>query len=115
MKTNAIQKPATIKQMAYIDRLQKEIGDDLPDVKDEISRSEASGIIRELIVKTRQNGSLNNEVRINEPRLGMAMKECFRLWTGLGRDIWQEKRKSFIEEAINTYNLFTEIAEKLKT
>ena len=113
METDATQKPATQRQMAYIQRLQKENGIEKPEVKNEISRSEASGIIKALIVQTRQNGALNGQVKINEPRLGMAMKECFKLWTGYGRDIWEEKRKAFIEETIETYNLFTEIAEKM--
>ena len=84
-----------------------------PEVKNEITRSEASGIIKALIVHARPNGSLKRQVNINEPRLGMAMKESFRLWTGYGRDIWEQRRKAFIEETIETYNLFTEIAEKV--
>jgi hypothetical protein len=112
MSTDAIPKPATSKQLAYIKRLQEEIGVG-QELKDEINSAQASGIISELIVEGLQNGTSNSPVKINEPRLGMAMKECFRLWTGLGRDIWDEKRKEFIEEAIHTYTLFSEIAEKL--
>ena len=50
---------------------------------------------------------------VNEPRLGMAMKECFRQWAALGGDIHGERRKAFIDYAAATYSLFTEIAEKL--
>ena len=113
MSTDAIPKPATSKQLAYIKRLQEEIGVD-QELRDEIRSVQASEIISGLIVKGLQNGTSHSPVKINEPRLGMAMKECFRVWTGLGRDIWDEKRKGFIEEAILTYNLFTEIADKLR-
>ncbi|CAB1062139.1 hypothetical protein D1BOALGB6SA_6915 [Olavius sp. associated proteobacterium Delta 1] len=113
MATQATSKPATSRQLSYITRLQKEAGVDLPELKGEINSFEASEIISELIVKGRQDGTKNKQAKIIEPRLGMAIKECFRLWTGLGRDIWDTKRKSFIEETIRTYDLFTEIAEKL--
>ena len=115
MEAKATQKPAAKRQLAYIESLQKENGIEKPELKNEISRSDASGIIKTLIVQTRQNGTSNRQVKINEPRLGMAMKECFRLWTYYGSDVWKDKRKAFIEEAIETYNLFTEIAEKVGT
>ena len=41
------------------------------------------------------------------------MKECFRRWTRLGRDIWEDKRTGFFESIIDTNILFTELAEKL--
>jgi hypothetical protein len=44
----------------------------------------------------------------------MAMKECFRRYTYLGRDIWDKKREFFVEKSIETYKLFTEIAEKME-
>ena len=98
-------KPATTKQIAYIERLLEESGDSGPKVGAETTSTEASKIIQRLV--SRQNGD------INEPRLGMAMKECFRHFTSLGRDLWDEKRELFIERTIETYNLFTEIHDKL--
>lgn len=59
-------------------------------------------------------GRQTGESNINNHRLEMAIKECFRLSTGLGRDIWNDKRKVFIEQTIRTYHLFTEIAERLQ-
>jgi len=106
-------KPATSRQLSYIKRLQQEAGVELPEIKDGLSSFEASEIIGELIVKGGQGGTKNKQVKIIEPRLGMAIKESFRLWTSLGRDIWDRKRNAFIEETIRTYDLFTEIAEKL--
>ena len=95
METDATQKSATPRQLAYIQSLQKENGIEKPEAKNELSRSEASGIIKALIVQTRQNGASNGQVKINEPKLGMAMKESFRLWTGYGSDIWKEKPIEF--------------------
>ena len=116
MSTQAINKPATSKQMAYIQRLQKEIGQNGPEIKDKISRYEASKIISELIANAYKNGTYNSQaknIRINEPRLGMAMKECFKVWKKNGWDIGDKHREDFIKDAINTYNLFTEIARRL--
>jgi hypothetical protein len=69
-------------------------------------------LISELISKARQNGVAVQRQR-NELRLGMAMKECFRQWTALGRSIHDERRTAFIDYTIDTCNLFTEIADKL--
>jgi len=116
MSTQAINKPATNKQLAYIQRLQKEIGQNEPEIKDKISRYEASRIISDLIANAYKNGTLNSQaknIRINEPRLGMEMKECFKVWKKNGWDIGDKHREDFIKDAINTYNLFTEIARRL--
>jgi hypothetical protein len=116
MSTQAINKPATNKQLAYIQRLQKEIGTDGPEIKDNISRYEASKIISDLIAKACKNGTHNSQdrnTRINEPRLGMAMKECFKVRKKNSWDIYDKHREAFIKDVINTYNLFTEITMRL--
>ena len=100
-------KPATSRQIAYIGRLYGELGEEIPEVKAELSNFEASKLIGELISKTQRNGP----VAINEPRLGMAMKECFKLWHD--RDVLGKNREAFIKETILTYRLFTEIVERL--
>ena len=110
METNG--KPASKRQLAYIRRLQTVVGEDEPEISEEMSVSEASNLISELISRARQNG-LVVQRQINEPRLGMAMKECFRQWSALGKNIHNERREAFIDYTIDTYNLFTEIAEKL--
>ena len=114
MSVQSIKKPASDRQLAYIERLKLEIGEDSPTISDEISSPEASTIIGELVAKLQKVRGKNGQRKINEARLGMAMKECFRLWTGLGRDIFREKRKGFIEEVVDTYFLFTEIVEQLQ-
>ena len=116
MSTQTINKPATNKQLAYIQRLQEEIGADKPEIKDNISRYEASKIISDLIAKACKNGTHNSQDRntlINEPRLGMAIKECFKVWKNSNWDIYDKQREAFIKDAIRTYNLFTEITMRL--
>ena len=105
-------RPASKRQLAYIRRLQTVVGEAEPEITEEMSVSEASAVISELVSKARQNG-IAVQRQINEPRLGMTIKECFRQWTALGRSIHDERRKAFIDYTIDTYNLFTEIAEKL--
>lgn len=115
MPTQAEIRYATSKQLEYIKRLQKEAGLEDMEISDEMSSLEASRIISELISKAQRNGNLNYQAkRINEPRLGMAIKECFRIWKTNGWDIYSKHRKAFIKEAIKTYKLFTEISEVLQ-
>ena len=88
------------------------VGETEPEITEEMSVSEASAVISELISRAQQNG-IAVQRQINEPRLGMAMKESFRQWTALGKNIHDERREAFIDYTIDTYNLFSEIAEKL--
>lgn len=120
MEQIATQKPASKRQLAYIRQLRSEIGDMGPEVSMELTSAEASELIGKMVGITKQgeqstgNGHAGNRRRINEPRLGMAMKECFRLTTKYGWDIEGQYRKHFIERVIRTYRLFTEIAETLE-
>ena len=113
MSEQELVKPATLRQLAYIRRLCREMGESEVELSEEMSSLDASRVISELIVKAGKNGAANGLIKVNEPRLGMAMKECFRLWTLNGQDIWKDKRSAFIKEAMSTYWLFTEIAEKV--
>lgn len=119
-------RPATHRQLEYIQQLQKEAGGQgpLPGLHDGLSSFEASKLIADLISQKSPGGwpgewgaehfQQPGTARINQARLGLAMKECFRLWTGQGRDIWAEKRQPFIEATIKTYGLFSEIANRLQ-
>ena len=121
MEQIATQKPASKRQLAYIRQLRNEIGDTGPEVSMELTSAEASELIGKLVDITKQgepsngNGHTSSRRRINEPRLGMAMKECFRLTARYGWDIEGQYRKFFIERVIRTYHLFTEIAERLES
>lgn len=112
MAVEAAIKSTTSRQLAYTKKLKAELGEAGRQLRNEMSSYEASKVISELVAKAQKNGQ-SKMVKVNEPRLGMAMKECFRLHTSLGRDIWEEKRKMFIERVIETYELYTEIAEKV--
>ncbi len=114
MSSQTLVKPASVRQLAYIRRLCTEMGESEPEISQKMNSPEASRVISGLIVKARQNGVEGVQVKINEPRLGMATKECFRLWNALGRDVLGDRRSAFIREAINTYELFTEVAEKVE-
>ena len=114
MSEQELVKPASVKQLAYIKRLSWEMGEREVEICEEMSSSDASRVISELIAKAGKNGAVNGLIKINEPRLGMTMKECFRYWTSLGRDILGDRRNAFAREVISTYELFTEIAEQLE-
>ena len=95
-------KSATNQQLALIKAMQP------GRINEDIYNFEFSKLIGELIHRQ------NCQNIINEPRLEMAMKECFRLWTSMGRDVYDGKRNAFIEEVVETYHLFTEIATRLQ-
>ena len=86
-------------------------------IKGEINKKidglETSTLIGELVSGLDSGHDLKS--KINEPRLGMAMKECFRLWKKNGWDIYKKHRKAFISDAADAYWLFSEIAEKLES
>ena len=115
-------KPASGRQLEYIRQLQTEYGlEDQPQTASEgMTGFEASKIIADLISRktpvysAAEGFPQPGGIRINQARLGLAMKECFRLWTGQGRDIWTDKRQPFIEATIKTYALFSEIAERIR-
>ena len=100
--------PATKSQIEYIKKLQRKLGIQ-GEIKN-INSLEASRLIGDLVSALNTGQSQ----KINEVRLGMAMTECFRLWKNNGWDIYKKHRKAFISDAVDTYWLFSEIAEKLE-
>ena len=117
MATEAMNQPATDRQIACIARLRTQVGKKGPEIETEMSKSEASSLIKALLAKSQKDQTRNGRYRqatINEPRLGMAMKECYRLWAKLGLSVYAERREQFIKTVIKTYKLFTEIAERLQ-
>ncbi len=116
MAAQVMQKPATEKQVAYIKRLSVEVGRSAPELGDSINSFEASTLISELIGKSPEkviNGGRRKHV-VNEPRLGLAMKECYRNCKRWGWDVLNDRRDVFIKEVIDTYELFEEVEEKLR-
>ena len=116
MKIPDRQNSATAKQVAYIQTLKHDLGEEnLEIIEDELSVEQASAVIDGLLSKMRRNGvKIKRPRKINEPRLGMAMKECFKVWRKYCKDIYETKRARFKKEVIETYWLFTEIAEALE-
>jgi len=103
--------PATKSQIEYIKGLQRKLG--IKGGKNKkIDSLEASRLKGDLVFAL--NSEHNMKPKINEPRLGMAMKECFRLWKNNGWDIYKKHRKAFIADTVDAYWLFSEIAEKLE-
>jgi hypothetical protein len=101
---------ATKAQIEYIKRLQRKMG--IKGGVKKINSLEASRLIGDLISAI--DSWPDQKSKINEPRLGVAMSECFRLWKKNGWDIYKKHRKAFITDAVDTYWLLSEIAEKLE-
>ncbi len=117
MASDQKEKTATAKQVGYIKVLQRDLGVKDLKLSRDLSVKEASGIIEMLLGKTVNSARNKNalpRVKVNEPRLGMAMKECFRLWRKYGHDIYEKQRDIFKQEVLKTYCLFTEIAEMVE-
>ena len=74
---------ATQRQLAYIQQLKKNQGMESLELEEELSFQEASKMIEDLMGIRRKNGQ-GQTVKINEPRLGMTMKECYRIWRSHG-------------------------------
>jgi hypothetical protein len=116
--------PASKRQVEYIKRLSNELGIAAPVDTEDMSSFEASQKIGVLVARLREgqgresapvSAPSTRQNRINDARLGMAMKICFMRWTALGRDVWAEKRQAFIKETLDAYDLFSEIAMALET
>jgi hypothetical protein len=107
------QKRATPKQLAYIQHLRNKQGKESLEIDEDMEFEEASNLIKELMESDQEN-ELAKPVKINEPRLGMAMKECYRYFRHYQKDIHNEYREFFKKDVIKTYQLFTEIAQELE-
>ena len=107
------ERKATPRQLAYIRQLMKRKGDENIELDESLKFQEASKMIEDLMGISPQNSKVQS-VKINEPRLGMAMKECYKMWRNCGRDVFDEHRERFKEDVIRTYQLFTEIAQTLE-
>jgi hypothetical protein len=102
--------PATKAQIDYIKGLQRRIG--IKGGVKNMDSLEASRLIGDLV--SALNTGRNQAPKIDGSRLSMAMTECFRLWKNNGWDIYKKHRHAFISDAVDTYWLFSEIAEKLE-
>ena len=82
-------------------------------INEGLSSQEASTIIKALAEYSQTNGQ-TKPVRLNEARLGMAFKCCYRNWVTSGENIFRNKN-AFIKNVLDTYTLANEIAQELST
>ena len=111
-----MERKATPRQVAYIERLSSGNGLKTEKPLSELTMTEASELIQHIAAKgngtqeSKNNGS--KRVDFNQgARLGMAFKCCYRRWTGNGHNIFKRK-EDFIQNVLDTYVLINEIAEK---
>jgi len=105
------ERKATEKQMAYIQHLRRTQGKESLELDSNLSFQDASQMINEMMGTTEGQA---RPVKINEARLGMVMKECYRHFRHYQRDILGNHREWFKDNVIKTYQLFTEIAQELE-
>jgi hypothetical protein len=105
------QRKATQRQLAYIQQLRSKQGKESIEIDEELSSQEASTIIKALVESSETNGQ-TKPVRLNEARLGMAFKCCYRNWVTSGENIFRNKNV-FIKNVLDTYTLANEIAQEL--
>ena len=111
------EKPATPKQLAYIERLAADSQTLLEKPLEDLTVQEASGVIERLLEKG--NGQDSNKKTIqkrydswsNGARIGLAFKVCYMQWVGSGVNIFENKEQ-FVKNVVDTYQLLNEIAEK---
>jgi len=107
------ERKATPRQLAYIQQLRRKQGMESIELDENLSAQEASRMIEGLMEISPKNG-LTQHSRLNEARLGMVLKECFRDFRDSEKDILKEHRQRFKETVLKTYQLFTEIAKELE-
>ena len=107
------QRKATPRQLAYIQQLRRKQGMESIELDENLSAQEASRMIEHLMGFPPKNGQFQT-LKVNEARLGMVLKECFRDFRNSEKDILREHRQRFKETVLKTYQLFTEIAKELE-
>jgi hypothetical protein len=105
------QRKATQRQLAYIQQLRQQQRKESLDLDEELSSQEASNLIKNLLeIPNRDDPT--RPLKINEARLGMAFKCCYRNWVTSGENIFRNKN-AFIKKVLDTYPLANEIAQEL--
>ena len=107
------QRKATPSQLAYIQQLRRKQGMESIEPDENLSAQEASRTIEGLMGILPKNVQFQ-PLKVNEARLGMVLKECFREFRNSEKDILREHRQRFKETVLKTYQLSTEIAKELE-
>lgn len=105
-------RPASERQLSYLRNLRAELGYSKPVMEGAISSSNAFQKIDELLSRAKRSAEFKEKqpggVDQNEVRLGMVLKEVYRINKAFGRDVLGRHRTKFMEEAIETYELFSQ-------
>lgn len=107
------ERKATPRQLAYIQQLRRKQGKESIELQETLSFQEASKMIEDLMGISPKSGQFQ-PLKMNDARLGMVLKECFRDFRHYEKDILKEHRQRFKETVIKTYQLFTEVALELE-
>lgn len=106
-------RPASERQLSYLRNLRAELGYPKTMADGAISSLDASRQIDKLLVQTKRvagsQGKRSGGVDLNEARLGMVLKEVYRVYKKYDRDILGRHRTEFMDEAMETYTLFSQI------
>ena len=77
------QRKATPRQLAYIEQLRRKQGKEGMEIGEDLSFQEASKMIEGLMETFSKNGQ-GQPSKLNDARLGMVLKECYRDLKGSG-------------------------------
>ena len=86
------ERKATPRQLAYIQQLRRKQGKESIELDENLSFQEASKMIEDLMGIFPKNSQIQL-FKINEARLGMVLKECYRHFRHYERDILEEHRE----------------------
>lgn len=125
MTSEAVARPATAKQMAYIESLRDRLGITQPEIEaDDLTCQRAALMISELIsqenqqttkTETSQDSKNQRKVeqgpKIKQARLGLAFKETYRSFDKKGWSPLGPRAGQFAKAVIDLYTRFGEIEQ----
>lgn len=128
MTSEAVARPATPKQLAYIENLRGRLGISEPEVRaEELTSKKAALMISELISQdsarkgksgSRSAGRAQSRVdqgsRIKQARLGLAFKETYRSFDKKGWSPLGPRSGQFAKAVMDLYIMFGEIEQMIE-
>ena len=112
-----MQKMATPKQLAYIERLSSDNEVKIEKPLRDLTIEEASDMIGALLVKANPEKSEQKSKSTNwgtGARIGLAFKVCYQHYSLVSNINIPMRKKEFKQSVIDTYHLLNEIAEELE-
>ena len=124
MTSEAVARPATARQLAYLESLRGDLGITQPDIKaDELTSKRAALMISDLISQSQKKKKAAGQVRpsetktsgpINQARFGLACKEIFRSFDRKGWSPFGPRANQYAEAVIDLYALFAEVEKMMQ-